>query len=204
MVDKANQIRFSKEIFLVANVSPKVVFEMSFLTRSDAHINVSDREFWWKIYNIEKALLNTRHVKLVGTKEFAAAVLDPEYETYVVHVASLGSTSSNVHSFWRPHISGLIAKEAFIKLFDEYANIANVFSPELVSELSKHNEINDHIIKLVDGQQLPYELVYSLRPVELETLKVYIGTDLATSFIRLYKSLAGAFILFDRTSDSYL
>ena len=30
--------------------------------------------------------MTTRRVELVGKKEFAAAELDPEHETYVVHV----------------------------------------------------------------------------------------------------------------------
>ena len=44
--DKANQVRFFEETFLVANVSPKVVFEMSFLTLSGADIDFLGRELW--------------------------------------------------------------------------------------------------------------------------------------------------------------
>ena len=39
VVDKANQIRFFKETFLVANVNPKVVLEMLFLTLSNVDID---------------------------------------------------------------------------------------------------------------------------------------------------------------------
>lgn len=41
-------------------------------------------------------------------------------------------------------------------------------------ELSKNTEINEHVIELVDGSQLPYILIYALSLVELETLKIYI------------------------------
>ena len=41
VVDKANQVRFFEETFSVANVSPKVVLEMFFLTLSDADIDFS-------------------------------------------------------------------------------------------------------------------------------------------------------------------
>ena len=44
MMDKANQVRFFEEIFLVANFSPKIVFGMSFLTLSGANIDFSGRE----------------------------------------------------------------------------------------------------------------------------------------------------------------
>ena len=41
-------------------------------------------------------------------------------------------------------------------------------------------------------------------PVELETLKTYIETNLANGFIKPSKSLAGTPILFDRKSDGFL
>ena len=37
--DKANQVKFFKEIFLVANVSPEVVFGMRFFTLSSANVD---------------------------------------------------------------------------------------------------------------------------------------------------------------------
>ena len=89
--DKANQIRFFEEIFLVANVSPKVVFRMSFLTLRGADIDFLGRELRWRTYSTKKAFPTTRRIKLVGKKEFAAAALDLEYETYVIHVGSVNS-----------------------------------------------------------------------------------------------------------------
>ena len=57
--------------------------------------------------------------------------------------------------------------------------------------------MNEHAIKLEEGKQPPFGPIYSLGPVELETLKTYIKTNLANVFIRLSKSLAGAPIFFD-------
>ena len=98
----------------------------------------------------------------------------------------------------------MIAEEASTKVLAEYSDFADVFSPDLASELPEHTRINDHAIELVDGQQPPYGPIYSLGPVELETLKAYIETNLANGFIRPSKSLAGAPILFDRKSDGSL
>ena len=39
VVDKANRVRFVKEIFLVANVSLEVVFEIAFLTLSNTDVD---------------------------------------------------------------------------------------------------------------------------------------------------------------------
>ena len=130
-------------------------------------------------------------------KKFAAVAFNPKHKTYVVHVASFGSTPLNVHLFCKSQISGLIAKKAPTKVFKKYANFANIFSPDLASKLPKHIGINDHTMKLVDGQQPPYWPIYCLKPVKLETLKAFIETNLANSFIRLFKSPASALILFN-------
>ena len=67
---------------------------MPFLTLSDADVDFLNRELRWRIYITKKALPTTRHVELVGKKEFAAAALDPEHETYVVHIGSVSSVVS--------------------------------------------------------------------------------------------------------------
>ena len=154
--DKANQVRFFEETFLVANVSPEVVLGMPFLTLSGADVDFSGRELRWRTYTTEEVLPTTRRVELVGKKEFAAAALDPEHETYVVHVASLSFAplvaSVDVHPFRRPQISGLIAEEAPTKVPAEYSDFADVFSPDLATELPEHTEINTHGIDLEEGK----------------------------------------------------
>ena len=61
--------------------------------------------------------------------------------------------------------------------------------------------MKEHAIKLEKGKQSPFRLIYSLGLVELETLKNYIKTILANSFIQPFKSPAGASILFNRKPD---
>ena len=144
----------------------------------------------------------------MGKKEFAATALDLEHGTYIVHVrsvnfhASPSSSLLDIHLFWRPQISDLIAKKAPTKVFAKYLDFADVFSPNLASELLKHTGINNHAIELVDGQQPLYGPIYSLGPVKLETLKAYIKTNLANRFIRTSKCPAGTPILFDWKSDN--
>ena len=210
MTDKANQVRFLQATFLVANVSPKIVFGMPFLTLSGANIDFLGWELRWKTYTPKETLPTIRRVELVGQKKFSAAALDPEHETYVVYIKSVSSdalpSSSplNIHPSWRPQISGLIAKEALTKIVAKYLAFADVFSLDLAFKLPKHIGINNYAIELVDGQQPPYGPIYSLGPMELETLKAYIETNLANGFIRPSKSPAGAPILFDRKSDHSL
>ena len=44
VIDQVNRVRFFKKTFLVANVSPDVVFRMLFLTLSSANINFPKRK----------------------------------------------------------------------------------------------------------------------------------------------------------------
>ena len=71
-------------------------------------------------------------------------------------------------------------------------------------ELPENTSINKHAIKLQDGKQPLYRPIYSLRPVELKTLKTYIETHFKTGFIQPSKSLAGAPILFDKKPNGSL
>ena len=57
--------------------------------------------------------------------------------------------------------------------------------------------MNEYTIELEEGKQPLFGPIYSLGPIELETLKTYIKTNLANGFIRPSKSLAGVPILFD-------
>ena len=86
----------------------------------------------------------------------------------------------------------------------EYFNYSDVFSTENVAELLKNAKINKHAIKLEEGKQLPFGPIYSLGPIELETLNTYIKTNLANNFIWSSKSPARAHILFDKKSDRSL
>ena len=70
-----------------------------------------------------------------------------------------------------------------------------------VAELPENIKINEHAIKLEKSKQPSFEHIYSLKLVELETLKIYIKTNLANGFIQPFKSPIRAFILFDKKPD---
>ncbi len=64
--------------------------------------------------------------------------------------------------------------------------------------------MNEYVIKLIEGKQQLYGLIYSLRLVEMETLKTYIETHLKTGFIQFFKSPAGTPIFFNQKPDGSL
>ena len=159
---------------------------MPFLTLDNANIQFEEKELTWRSYTAAQALPTIKRVELIDKKEFARAALDEEFETYVVHVAALEAPLVGIviHPSQAAKISALIPDKASIKVSPKYADYADVFSFDLAIELSKNTGINEHAIKLQDGKQPPYGPIYSLGPVELETLKIYIKTHLKTGFIR--------------------
>ena len=66
-----------------------------------------------------------------------------------------------------------------------------------MSELPENTGMNEYIIKLEKTKQPTFSPIYSLKFVELETLKTYIKTIIANNFIRPFKSPAGAPIFFN-------
>ena len=99
-------------------------------------------------------------------------------------------------------IAFLLAKE--VRIPDKYSDFANVFLEEKPLVLPKRTELNEHAIDLEDGKQPSYRPIYSLGPIELDTLKTYIKTHLKTGFIQRSKSPTGAPILFDKKPDGSL
>ena len=148
---------------------------------------------------------------MIGNKEFAAVTLDLEYESFIIHVISLSSTASlsstwlnaDIYLFYRPQIASLIATKASTNIPNKYNDFADVFFLVLESKLSEHTGINEHAIKLVNGQQPAYRPIYSLGLIELETLKAYIETNLANKFIKISKSPISTLIFFDWKLDSF-
>ena len=187
---------------MLEDLSVEVVLGMSFLTLSNADIKFAQKELTWRFYTIAEALPTTKRVEIINRKEFAKAALDENVEAFVVHVTSLSLNSMAMHPAREAQIASLVAEE--VKIPTEYSDFSDVFSEEKASILPEATEMNQHAIELQEGHQPPYGPIYSLGPVELETLKTYIKTNLANGFIWPLKSPAGAPILFVGKPDGSL
>ena len=130
-------------------------------------------------------------------------MLDLNQEIFVVHVATLLS-SMEVHPDQEVQIATLIVDKALVTIPAEYSDFENMFSKKSTVILPKYTEINTYAIDLEKGKQSHYWLIYSLEPVELETLKTYIETNLANGFICLSKSPADTLILFNKKPNGSL
>ena len=86
----------------------------------------------------------------------------------------------------------------------KYSDFADVFLKKSANVLPERTGANEHAIELEEGKELPYGPIYSLGPVELETLKTYIKTNLSNGFIQASKSPASTPILFVRKPNASL
>ena len=107
-----------------------------------------------------------------------------------------------IHPDKTAQIASLLIKE--VKISDKYSDFADVFSKEKLLVLPKCIKLNKHAINLEDSKQPSYRPIYSLGPIESETLKTYIKTNLKTGFIQPSKSFASTSILFDKKPNSNL
>lgn len=69
VINKVNQVRFSKKTFLIANISLEIVLEILFLTLSGTDINFLGQKLCWKTYTIYKAFSTIRHIKIVWKRK---------------------------------------------------------------------------------------------------------------------------------------
>ena len=87
----------------------------------------------------------------------------------------------------------LVKKVTFLAKF---SNFADVFLVESANVLLEQFGVNEHAIELKKQKQPPYRPIYSLWPVELKTLKIYIKINLANGFIKALKPPTNAPTLF--------
>ena len=174
---------------------------MLFLKIRNADVSFGEKTLTWRTYTTNEALPITEQVQIVDPKEFIIAALDVNSETFVMHVAIREREKMPVHSEKQAQVGALLFDEALTEIPTEYSDYSNVFSAENAAELPENTGMNEHAIILKEGKQPPFGAIYSLEPVELETLKTYIKTNLANGFIWPSRSPAKAPILFDRKLD---
>lgn len=115
----------------------------------------------------------------------------------MVYIATLFKPIK-VQPDWKVQIAALIIDKAPVTISAEYLHFKDIFLKKSATVLLEHTEINIHAINLEDSKQPLYGSIYSLESVKLKTLKSYIKTNLANSFICLSKSPASALILFNK------
>ena len=177
-----------------------MVLGMPFLNLSNANIQFAKKELTWRSYTVAEALPTTKWVEIIDKKKFARAAFDENVKAFIMHVTSFSLNLMSIHPAKKAQIALLIAEE--VKIPNDYLDFSDVFSKEKALLLPEIIDLNQYAIELQESQQPFYRPIYSLGPIELETLKTYIETNLANGFILLSKLPACAPILFVRKPDS--
>lgn len=203
MTNQATNIRFFKEIFLVTNINLDIDLKIFFLTSNGANVDFQKKELWWRSYTIKKVFFSTiKQVKLVNKKKFTAIFFNPRHDIFVVYITFFDNPNNDqnddINLFYKAKISGFVANKISILIFVKYFNFVDIFFLKLASKLFQHIGINDYTIKQISKQLSFYEPIYSLKLVELKTLKISIKTNLVNNFIRPFKFLANAPIFYDK------
>ena len=106
-----------------------------------------------------------------------------------------------MHSKKQAQVGALLFNEAPTEVLAEYSDYSNIFLVENTVEFLENTKMNKYAIILEEDKQPSFSSIYSLRLVELETLKIYIKTNLANGFIRPSKSSIKVLILFNKKPD---
>lgn len=101
-------------------------------------------------------------------------------------------------------VATLKLNKASTKVPNKYLDFSNIFLEKKALVLPERTNLKNYAIELKNNKQLFYTLIYSLGPIKLETLKIYIKTHLKTGFIWPSKSPAGIFIIFDKKPNNNL
>ena len=109
--------------------------------------------------------------------------MDINSKTFMMHDTIREQKKMPVHFKRQAQIGALLFYKVLTKVLAEYSDYSNFFLVENVAELPKNIRMNKYAIILKKSKQSLFGSIYSLRPVELKTLKTYIETNLANGFI---------------------
>ena len=188
----------------MANTKFEMILKILFLKISNVDVLFKKEILTWKSYITYKALPTTKQFQIVDLEEFVIATLDINNKTFVMHVDIWEREKMLVHSKKQAQVGALLFNKVLTKVLAKYFDYSNIFLIENVAKLLENIRINEYAIKLEKDKQLLFNLIYNLGLVELETLKTYIKTNLAASFIWPSKSPARILIFFDRKPNKSL
>ena len=112
---------------------------MLFLIFSNADIKFAEKELTCRFYTVVKALSTTKQVELIDKEEFIKTALDKNFETFVMHVATLEVPllGMTIHPLQKAQIAALKQDEALTKVLAKYSDFSDVFSKKEALVLSE-------------------------------------------------------------------
>ena len=145
----------------------------------------------------------TRRIEIIKKEFIMKNFLVDDFVVYVFYIRiskKHNENLKNVHKIKKVQISVVLQKKKTrkkqkIEISKKWQHIEKSFKKNLVYELSKH-DFSDYVIDLEKEAQFLYDFIYFLFELKLKVFKAYIKKHLTNNFIRLFKSLINALILF--------
>ena len=138
--DKLGRVRFLQETLLLANIGLEMVLGMFFLTLSKADIRFMEWKLVWRTYTAAKALPTIRRVEIIDKRELAAAALNVDDETFIMHVVALAEpTIMLIYSSHQAQVASLTRKENGIPA--EYSDFPTSFLQTLLRSYQSSTEL---------------------------------------------------------------
>lgn len=132
------ELNIYQKRFLLAKISIKVVFSISFSIFDKVDIKFTDKKLIWKTYTAKKILLTVCQINFINKKELAKNTLDKNANAFVIYVALL--TLMIIYLLQKIQIVLLLIEK--ITVLNKDFNYANIFSEKLAEVLIKHTKIN--------------------------------------------------------------
>ncbi len=132
ILDKDSRMRFFEENFLLANIKPNIILKILFLTINNAKVDFKTQDLQQRSYITTKIFSTIKKIKLIEKKEFATAVLDPNYKIFVLYVAALNISfdiGDKVYPLQRAQIAYLKADKASTEIASKYVDFVLQNSP---------------------------------------------------------------------------
>lgn len=180
--NKVKRLQYFEKTLSLADISKSIALSILFLTLSNAEIDFVSWESGYMSFITVKTLIMTKWVKLIRKKKFVAVGLGPNEKIFVVYILAF-NLDSRIHLSCIFQLAFLSIQNTLITGFYKYSDFANIFSLEFVVELSKHTEINNYLTNPIHSWKRLYKSIHNFGLVKLETLKLYIKTNLANGFI---------------------
>jgi len=145
--------------------------------------------------SVDTPVCTPPHISLINAAAFVRACSLEGSTKYQLQLCPADSAKARSSSISTPPDLNIVPPE--------YCDYADVFSKVKASELPPHHNY-DLKIELEEGTSPPLGTLYSLSPVELSTLRMFIDENLNTGFICPTASSHAALVLFVKKKDGSL
>lgn len=83
----------------MADFSRKIIFQIPFLSFSNANFEFDAKKFTWRLYTTIDALSTVIRVELINKHEFVEVVVDENSDIFVIYVVVLTAPKSVISTY---------------------------------------------------------------------------------------------------------